>query len=148
MFLRKSSCFNWLLSFQYNRCYSENIAASIRKLFHGDSCSEIRWKKVRWQNWMAVNFNVRKMYSTFERMDGCEHSIEIIRVTLKECIARTNFFWNILLLKELLQQWMTATFFCQNKYSTLLMDDCHSFLDKNRYTTSKDGWLQLEWWNK
>ena len=29
------------------------------------------------------------------------------------------------------------------------MDDCHPFDGKNRYTTtSKDGWLQLEWLNK
>ena len=33
-------------------------------------------------------------------------------------------------------------FYCQNKYNTLQrMDDC----DKNRYTTSRDGCLQLEW---
>ena len=28
------------------------------------------------------------------------------------------------------------------------MDDCHPFYDKNRYTTSRDGWIQLEWLNK
>ena len=35
-------------------------------------------------------------------------------------------------------------------HSTLQrMDDCHHFNDKKRYTTtSRDGWLQLEWLNK
>ena len=41
---------------------------------------------------MAANFNVIKMYSTVEKMDGCEYSIKIIIVTLKKRIARTNFF--------------------------------------------------------
>ena len=36
---------------------------------------------------MAANFNVRKVYSVVERMDGCKYSIEIILVTLKELIA-------------------------------------------------------------
>ena len=36
------------------------------------------------------------------------------------------------------------------RHSTLQrMDDCHHFNDKKRYTTtSRDGWLQLEWLNK
>ena len=33
---------------------------------------------------MAANFNVRKMYSAVERMDGYEYSIKIIIVPLKE----------------------------------------------------------------
>ena len=39
---------------------SGNIAASIISFFRGDWCSDIRWKKVRWPNWIAANFNVRK----------------------------------------------------------------------------------------
>ena len=60
---------------------------------------------------MASNSKVRKMYGIVERMGGCEYSIEIIIASLKERIARTNFFLevNILLLKELPKQWMTVT---------------------------------------
>ena len=36
IFLRKRSCFKWLLSFQYNWCCSESKAPSIIGLFHGD----------------------------------------------------------------------------------------------------------------
>ena len=50
------------------------MAALIMSFFHGDWCSEICWKKVRWINWIAVNFNVRKMHSVVERMDGCGYS--------------------------------------------------------------------------
>ena len=50
------------------------------KKFLDDWSSEIRRKKVSWQNWMAANFNVRKMYSNVERMDGCDCSIKIIIV--------------------------------------------------------------------
>ena len=53
----------------------------------------MRWKKVHWQDLMVANFNVRKIYSTFERMDGCDYSKEIFIVTLKERIAGTNVFW-------------------------------------------------------
>ena len=28
------------------------------------------------------------------------------------------------------------------------MDDCNSFYNENRHTTSKDGWLILEWLNR
>ena len=34
------------------------------------------------------------MYSTAEWIDGCEYSIEIITITLKENIAETKFFGN------------------------------------------------------
>ena len=36
---------------------------------------------------MTVNFNVREIYSAVERMDGCEYSLEIIMVPLKEHIT-------------------------------------------------------------
>ena len=51
------------------------------------------------------------MHSTIERMDGCGDSIEVIAVPLKERIAGTCFFLeiNILLLKEFLKQWLTAS---------------------------------------
>ena len=28
------------------------------------------------------------------------------------------------------------------------MDDCNSFYNENRHTTSRDGWLILEWLNR
>ena len=50
-------------------------------------------------------------------------------------------------------QWVTASdskWYNEWKQQSTLqrMDDCHPFYDKNRYTTSKDGWLQLEWLKK
>ena len=54
---------------------------------------------------MAADFNVRKMCSAFERMDGCECAIEIIMVPFLEI--------NVLLLTAeritVLKQWMTAS---------------------------------------
>ena len=58
----------------YIRCCSDNIAGSMRSLFRGSLFSEIRCKKVHWQKQMAANFNARKIYSTVERLDGCEYS--------------------------------------------------------------------------
>ena len=51
------------------------------------------------------------MYNTLEGIDGWKHSREIITVPLKEHVAGRNFFFeiNILLLKELLKQWLTAS---------------------------------------
>ena len=58
---------------------------------------------------MAVSFNVRKMFSNIETMDGCKNSEETVIVPLNERIVGTLFFKiNILLLKELLKQQMTA----------------------------------------
>ena len=113
-------------------------------MFHGVWCPEIHRKKVRWQNWTAANFNVRKMYSAFERMDGCESSIEITMVPLNKRIAGTNPFLeiNILLLTAeritvlkqssvklnivLFKEWMTVIL-SVTKADTLLqgMDDCN-----------------------
>ena len=49
-------------------------------------------------------------------------------------------------------QWVTAVVqpVKRKRHSTLQrMDDCHTFNDKNRYTTtSRDRWLQLEWLNR
>ena len=59
---------------------------------------------------MTASFNRRKLYNTVERIDVCQHSLEIIIVPLKERFTETKFFLeiNILLLKKLLKQWMTA----------------------------------------
>ena len=56
------------------------------------------------------------MYSTVETMDGCEYSIEVIIASLKERIARSNFFGN----KHTTAERISATmdyfkFSCQNK---------------------------------
>ena len=93
--------------------------------------------KIGWQQ----IFDDKKMYSTIERMDCCEYSIELIIVPLKEHITRSNFFGNIHTTAEKITQAMDdCKFYCQNKYSTLQrMVDCYSFCDKNRI---------LEWWNK
>ena len=95
---------------------------------------------------MVPNFNVGKMHSTVEKRDDCEYSLKII-ISLKEHMAGIKCFGNKHATGERIDLAMhNSTFSCQNKYSTLQgMDDCHSFCDKKRYTTSRDGWLQLEW---
>ena len=90
---------------------------------------------------MAASFNVRKMYSTFEKIDGCEYSIETIIFEKTHSWNQLLLQINILLLKELVKQWMTKSS-CQNKYNTLQrMYDC----SKSRYISSRHEWLQLEW---
>ena len=74
------------------------------------------------------------MYITAEWMDGCENSIEIIIITLKECISKTNFFFgNKHTTAKKITQTIDECKICgQNKYSILqTIDDCHSFFDKN-----------------
>ena len=70
-------CFLLFSAIKDWRISNSERAASIRSLFHGNWCSEIRWKKVRWKNWVTANFKVREMYN---------------------------------MLKELLKQWMNASF--------------------------------------
>ena len=127
------------------RCCSENIAGLNRSLFHGDWFSEISFQKVHWRNYMAANFNVRKIYSTVERMDGCEYPnsiferkdgwnelfLEIIALLLKKLLkqrmtASSPFKINLPSFKE----WMTAIL-SVTKTDTLLQ--------------GMAGWLQLEW---
>ena len=69
-------------------------------------------------------------------MDGCECSIKIMAVPLKECMAGTTFFGNKHTTAERIIQTMDGCKFSyQNKCSALQrMDDCHSFCDKTRYT--------------
>ena len=63
---------------------------------------------------IAASFNVRKVYSIMERIDGCKSSIETNIVPLKEGIARTNFFMEIIT-----QTSTDCKLSCQNKYSIL-----------------------------
>ena len=150
IFLGKSSCFKWLLSFQYDRCCFENITASVRNFF-GDWCSEIYRKKVRWQNWMAANFNARKMYSTIERMEWLRVFYRDNYSTFERTHTWNQLFSeiNILLVKELLKQWLTTS--SPVKINTVPFKEWMTailLVKKKRryYTTSKDEWL--EWWNK
>ena len=54
---------------------------------------------------MAASFNVRKMFSNVERMDGCKNSEETVIVPLNERIVGTIFLEiNILLLQLLLSK--------------------------------------------
>ena len=79
-------------------------------------------------------------------MNGYEYSIELAMVPLKDQIARINFFWEKHTTAERITQTMDdCKFSRQNKYSTLRrMDERYFFCDKNKYTKSRDGWLQLE----
>ena len=62
------------------------------------------------------------MYSTVERMDGCNYSIELINVPLKERPAGTNFFGN----KHTTAERITQT-----------MDDC-KFSRQNKLVPFKE----------
>ena len=118
--LWKSSCFN--------NC---SIAALIRSLFRGNWCS-------RYQNWVATNVNIRKMYSTVGKMDGCEFYWNDYST------SKRTHSWNRLVfgnkhttLERVTQTMDDCRFFRQNKCSTHeIMDDCHSFCNKKRYDTS------------
>ena len=79
-------------------------------MVHGNWCSEIRRKKVRWPYWIAANLSIRKIHSTVEKMDACEYSIKIItvptakRITQTWMIASSPFKINIAPFKE----WMNV----------------------------------------
>ena len=83
-------------------------------------------------------------------MGGYEYSIELIKYLRKNTLPESTFVWKKHTTAERTSQTLAdCKFSCQNKYSSLRwMDDSYSFCDKNRYTTSRDEWLQLEWWNK
>ena len=69
---------------------------------------------------MKANFNVRKMYSSVEKMDGCKYSLEAIIVPLEECIAETKFFGNKHTVAETIAQGTDdCRFSHQDKYSIL-----------------------------
>ena len=87
MSLLKMEVQEWQI--QYKRCCSENTAVSTRSFF---TVTGVLKYAESWQNWMAANFNVRKIRHTVQRMHGCEYSIEIIIVPLKDRITETNFF--------------------------------------------------------
>ena len=83
-------------------------------------------------------------------MGGYEYSIELIKYLERTHCQNQLLFGKKHTTAERTSQTMAdCKFSCQNKYSSLRwMDDSYSFCDKNRYTTSRDEWLQLEWWNK
>ena len=86
---------------------------------------------------MAANFNVRKMCSTVESIDDCEYFKKVNIAPLKECIAGTKLFLeiSILLHKELLKQWMTASSPVKTNGMVVWqrMFDYLPFCDKSKY---------------
>ena len=91
---------------------------------------------------MTANFNVRKIYSAVERMDGCEYSLEIIIVLLKEHITETNFFFGNkhIIAGRIAQTMDDCKISRQTKYIIFeTMDDCYSFCDKNILLKRRDG---------
>ena len=82
----------------------------------------------------------RKTYSTIERMDIYKPSIKVVIIPLNECKTRTYFFKN----KYVTAERNNCKNSRQSKYCILQrMDDCYSFCDKNRYSSTplqrKDG---------
>ena len=67
------------------------------------------------------------------------------RVTASD-ITNDNKWQQMAMSETEWQQWYNKW----KRHSTFQrMDDCHPFSDKNRYTTtSRDGWLRLEWLDK
>ena len=91
------------------------------------------------------------MYGTIGRIYSYEYSIKIIIVSLKELITRTNFFGHKHSTTERITQKMDdCKFSCQNINTVHFKEWMTAILSakKNRYATSRDGLLQLEWWNK
>ena len=76
-------------------------------------------------------------------MDGCEYSIEIIIITLKERMTEANTFGNKNTTAEKITQTMdNCNISLLNKYSILRrINACYLFRDKSRYLTPKEGWL-------
>ena len=96
-----------------------------------------------WQ-WMTTSDN--ESYNEWQRMTTSDNEWQHVvrRVTKSENEwqrVRTNG-----------NEWqqVRAVYSEWKRHRTLQrMDDCHHFYDKKRYnTTSRDGWLQLEWLNK
>ena len=82
------------------------------------------------------------MHNAVEIMDGCEYSIKIIIVPLKERMEPVYVGDEHTTAERITLTKNDCKFSCQNKYSTFLrMDDCHSFYDKNRYSNYFKGWM-------
>ena len=79
--------------------------------------------------WQRVTTNDNEWYNEWQRVTTSDKEWQRMAMSDSE--------W---------EQWYSEP----KRHSTVQrMDDCHHFNDKKRYTTtSRDGWLQLEWLNK
>ena len=128
--LEGSSCIKWLL--QHNRSCPEKIAASVRSLRHSDWCCKILWTKVRWQNLMAVNFNVIKMYS-YRWKNGFLRLFYRYTYSTFKRTHRQNQFW----------EW---TYCGWKNYSN--NERLQVLLSKEIRSASKNRWLTFFMWQK
>ena len=112
----------------YNNMLIE-IFWSFIKIQISDTSSDYQWQRVVQR--VTTNDNEWQQVTTSGATSDKEWQRVIQRVT------SSDSEW-----QEWYNQW--------KRHSTLQrMDDCRPFNDKNRYaTTSRDGWLQLEWLNK
>ena len=95
----------------------------------------IEWQLVTTNDneWQRMTTSDNKWYNEWQRVTASDTTSD----NEWQQIAMSDSEW---------QQWYNEW----KRHSTLQrMDDCRVFNDKNRYTTtSRDGWLQLEWLNK
>ena len=128
-----------------NKCYA-SIRPFIKRQTSGTS-SDNEWHN-GWQRmttsgatsdkeWQRVVQRVTKNDNEWQR---------VVQQVITNNTTNDNEWQQIAMSDSEWQQWYNQW----KRHSTLQrMNDCRPFNDKNRYTTtSRDGWLQLEWLNK
>ena len=115
------------------------LLRSFRKRQKSGTWSDNEWQQMttsdnEWYNeWQQMTTSDNEWYNEWQKVTTSDTTSD----NEWQQMAMSDSEW---------QQWYNEW----KRHSTLQrMDDCRPFNDKNRYTTtSRDGWLQLEWLNK
>ena len=132
----ESHIMEWLC----RKLFNNSDRSFIKRQTSGTS-SDSKWWRVVQRVTTSGTTSGNKWYNEWQRVvqrvttSGTKSSNEWQRVTANMAISDSEW-----------QQWYNKW----KRHSTLQkMYDCRPFNDKNRYTsTSRNGWLQLEWLNK
>ena len=86
----------------------------------------------RYIEWQRVATNDNEWYNEWQRV--------------VQPVATSDNEWQQMTMSD--SKWQKGVQRVKTTHLLQKMDDCNSFYNENRHTTSKDGWLILEWLNR
>ena len=123
----------------------------IKRITRGTS-SENEWQ------WVTTNYNewqrVVQRATTCGTTSDNEWQQVVQRMTMSgatsdnawQRVTANDKEWYQMIMSD--SEWQNVVQWVKTAQYTSRMDDCNFFYNKNRCTTSRDGWLILEWLNK
>ena len=92
--------------------------------------------------WQRVTTNGNEWYNKWQQMTMNDSEWQQVA----QRVTTNDNEWQQMTMID--SEWQKVVQRVKKTHLLQKMDDCNSFYNKNRHTTSRDGWLILEWLNR